>query len=81
MEEAETIKRPIQAVANKDQSRERDLEANNNPTNSSGNNVSRPNKAFSRRNPGLVRKQPLPFPDTLDEAELETPTYLRQAAD
>jgi len=81
MEEAETIKRPIQAVANKDQSRERNLEARNNPEISSGNNFSRSNKIFNRRNPGLVRKQSLPFPNTLDEAELETPTYLRQAAD
>jgi cell division protein FtsZ len=81
MEEAETIKRPMQAVTNKAQAKEIDLEADNNPKFFSGNNTSRPNKAFNRRNPGLVRKQSLPFPTVLDEAELETPTYLRQAAD
>jgi cell division protein FtsZ len=81
MEEAETIKRPIQAVASKTQARDRDLAVDNGPKISSGNNANRPSKVFNRRNPGLVRKQSLPFPNTLDEAELETPTYLRQAAD
>jgi len=81
MDEAETIKRPIQAVSNKAQARERELEADNNSKIPSGNNANRSNKQFNRRNPGLVRKQSLPFPATLNEAELETPTYLRQAAD
>ena len=59
----------------------KDFEAGENPKISAGNSTNRPNKTFNRRNPGLVRKQTLPFPSTLDEAELETPTYLRQAAD
>ena len=81
MEEAETIKRPIQAAANKPQAREREIAADNSSGIPSGNNASRPNKTFNRRNPGLARKQSLPFPVSLNEAELETPTYLRQAAD
>jgi len=82
IEETETIRRPIQAVSNKSQAKERetvieeDVKIAANET-SSG----RLNKTFTRRNPGMARKQALPFPNTLDEAELETPTYLRQAAD
>ena len=81
MEEAETIKRPMQSSANKPQPEERKAEPENVPRISSDSSTARPNKTFTRRNPGMVRKQPLPFPNTLDEAELETPTYLRQAAD
>jgi cell division protein FtsZ len=81
MEEAETIKRPIQAVANKAQAKQNDLDGDNVKKISSGNITDRPAKTSNRRNPGLVRKQSLPFPNTLNEAELETPTYLRQAAD
>jgi cell division protein FtsZ len=80
-EEVETIKRPIQVVANNPQAKEIAPEADEVPAISSGHSAGRTNKTFNRRNPGLVRKQSLPFPNTLDEAELETPTYLRQAAD
>ncbi len=38
-------------------------------------------RSSSRRNTGTGRKQTLPLPNFLDEAELETPTYLRKAAD
>jgi cell division protein FtsZ len=81
MEEAETIKRPIQAVATNVQAKESSLEGDNVQKISSANNAGRSAKTLNRRNPGLVRKQSLPFPNTLNEAELETPTYLRQAAD
>ena len=81
MEEAETIKRPIQAVANNIQAKESDLKSDNIQKISPANNAGRSAKTLNRRNPGLVRKQSLPFPNTLNEAELETPTYLRQAAD
>ncbi len=81
LEETETIKRPMQAVSNKPQKKENEIEADNAAKISSDNNTGRTNKVFSRRNPGHVRKQSLLFPNTLDEAELETPTYLRQAAD
>ncbi len=81
MEEAETIKRPIQVVANKNQVKERFDEPDNATKIPSVHATNRTNKSFNRRNPGLVRKQSLPFPNTLDEAELDTPTYLRQAAD
>lgn len=81
MEEAETIKRPIQAVATNGQAKESSLDGDNVQKISSANNAGRSAKTLNRRNPGLVRKQSLPFPNTLNEAELETPTYLRQAAD
>ncbi|MEN8231177.1 MAG: cell division protein FtsZ [Thermodesulfobacteriota bacterium] len=78
-EDAATIKGPIQAVANNKSQEEAFQEDNKiSPHDSS---TGRQNKTFNRRNPGIVRKQTLPFPNTLDEAELETPTYLRQAAD
>lgn len=79
--EAETIKRPIQAVANKAQAQEMDFKTNKDAIIPTDNGAAKPNKEFNRRNPGFVRKQSLPFPKSLDEAELETPTYLRQAAD
>jgi len=81
IEETETINRPIQAIAKNAQAKEGSVEAGDGHTISSGFSASRPNKVICRRNPGLVRKQSLPFPSTLDENELETPTYLRQAAD
>jgi cell division protein FtsZ len=81
LEEAETIKRPMQTVSNKTQKKENEIEADNVAKIASDNNTGRTNKVFSRRNPGHLRKQSLLFPNTLDEAELETPTYLRQAAD
>jgi cell division protein FtsZ len=80
-EEAETIKRPIQAVASKAQSQERDFGTDKDAKIPSETKANKSNKDFNRRNPGFVRKQSLPFPKSLDEAELETPTYLRQAAD
>ena len=79
--EAETIKRPIQAVANKAQAQEMDFKTDKDAIIPTDNGVAKSNKEFNRRNPGFVRKQSLPFPKSLDEAELETPTYLRQAAD
>ncbi len=81
MDESETIKRPMQTTANKAQAKEREPAENSGPKISVDNSDNKSNKGFTRRNPGLVRKQSLPFPGTLDEAELETPTYLRQAAD
>ena len=81
LEEAETIKRPMQTVSNKTQKKENEIEADNAAKIASDKNTCRTNKVFSRRNPGHLRKQSLLFPNTLDEAELETPTYLRQAAD
>ena len=77
-EDAATIKRPIQAVANNNPPKEA---VQDNKVSSHDSPTGRQNKTFNRRNPGIVRKQSLPFPNTLDEAELETPTYLRQAAD
>jgi cell division protein FtsZ len=78
MEDDQTIKRPIQVVAN-NKAKEETIAVTDGV--SQGSSSSRLNKTFSRRNPGIVRKQSLPFPSTLDEAELDTPTYLRQAAD
>jgi cell division protein FtsZ len=79
--EVETIKRPMQAMSSSHQAKERDLADDKGSGISPDKNAGRPNKDFNRRNPGFVRKQTLPFPKSLDEAELETPTYLRQAAD
>jgi len=78
IDEAATIQRPIQAVKNTQTRKEISSETRvaSNDSDNEGQN-----KTFNRRNPGIVRKQALPFPNTLDEAELETPTYLRQAAD
>ena len=82
MEEAETIRKPIQALSNKNQTKEQETVADEDVKIAVNDSSSgRFNKAINRRNPGMVRKQTLPFPNTLDEAELETPTYLRQAAD
>jgi cell division protein FtsZ len=81
MEEVVTIKKPMQAVANKVQLPERELATDKHTKIPADSSASSPNKTFNRRNPALVRKQTLPFPSTLDETELETPTYLRQAAD
>jgi cell division protein FtsZ len=77
-EDAATIKSPIQAVAN---NKPQEEAIQDNKVSSHDSSTGRHNKIFNRRNPGIVRKQSLPFPNTLDEAELETPTYLRQAAD
>jgi len=77
-EDAATIKSPIQAVAN---NKPQEEAVQDNKVSSHDSSTGRQNKIFNRRNPGIVRKQSLPFPNTLDEAELETPTYLRQAAD
>jgi cell division protein FtsZ len=79
LDEAATIQRPIQAVANNNQARKEIVSESEAASQESG--KVKPDKTFNRRNPGIVRKQTLPFPKTLDEAELETPTYLRQAAD
>ena len=79
LDETATIQRPIKAVANNNQARKEIASETKTASNDSGN--TRQNKTFNRRNPGIVRKQTLPFPNTLDETELETPTYLRQAAD
>ena len=81
MEEAETIRKPIQALSNKNQTKERESLPDEDAPIAVNASSGRLNKVINRRNPGLVRKQSLPFPNTLDEAELETPTYLRQAAD
>jgi len=81
MQEMETIKRPLQAAAVKDQGNEGDFASVKEVKISTTNNSGKSNMDFNRRNPGFVRKQTLPFPKSLDEAELETPTYLRQAAD
>ena len=81
MDEAETIKRPMQAVTANTQAKKSDIAEDREQKISSGNSAGRGAKTMNRRNPGLVRKQSLPFPNTLNEAELETPTYLRQAAD
>ena len=79
LEDAETIKSPIQAVANTNQAKQETVP--DTQTVSQDSSTGRLNKGFNRRSSGIVRKQSLPFPNTLDEAELETPTYLRQAAD
>jgi len=81
IQEAETIKRPIQSMANKAQTEEKNMENNKDAKRPSDNGGGKSSNDFNRRNPSFVRKQSLPFPKSLDEAELETPTYLRQAAD
>jgi cell division protein FtsZ len=79
IDESATIQRPIQAVADNNQARKEIVSETKAASQDSGN--VKENKTFNRRNPVIVRKQTLPFPNSLDEAELETPTYLRQAAD
>jgi cell division protein FtsZ len=78
MDEAATIQRPIQAV--KDNQTRKEIVPETRVASSDSDNEGQ-SKTFNRRNPGIVRKQTLPFPNTLNEEELETPTYLRQAAD
>lgn len=79
MAEEETIRRPIQAVAKNTEPKEKPAQQTEAASDAAQN--TRQPKTTTRRNPGIVRKQSLPFPSTLNEAELETPTYLRQAAD
>ncbi|MGW8286635.1 MAG: cell division protein FtsZ [Desulfobulbales bacterium] len=79
--DAETIKRPMQTMTTSPQVKERDLADEKESVITPDKHSVRPNKDFSCHNSGFVRKQTLPFPKSLDEAELETPTYLRQAAD
>jgi cell division protein FtsZ len=81
MEDAVTIKRPIKAVTDSSQTEKAAEQPEAAKASSHGTSTGRLNKATGRRNTGIVRKQSLPFPSSLDEAELETPTYLRQAAD
>jgi cell division protein FtsZ len=82
LDETETIKRPIQTVSSAEPVKAEVKEAGIAPAIAGGYNANRPSKPVTRRNPGLVRKQTLPFDKRpLNEVELETPTYLRQAAD
>jgi cell division protein FtsZ len=80
MEETISINRPAQALTARPQPQEKESEIapRERVASSSMNKMS---KSASRRNTGTARKQPLPLPNFLDEAELETPTYLRKAAD
>jgi cell division protein FtsZ len=80
MEETISINRPAQALTARPQIQEKESEIvpRERVASSSMNKMS---KSASRRNTGTARKQPLPLPNFLDEAELETPTYLRKAAD
>ena len=80
MEETISINRPAQALTARPQTQEKESEIapRERVASSSMNKMS---KSASRRNTGTARKQPLPLPNFLDEAELETPTYLRKAAD
>ena len=80
MEETISISRPAQALTARPQTQEKESEIapRERVASSSMNKMS---KSASRRNTGTARKQPLPLPNFLDEAELETPTYLRKAAD
>jgi cell division protein FtsZ len=82
LDETETIKRPIQTISSAEPVKTEVKEAGIAPAIAGGYNANRPSKPVTRRNPGLVRKQTLPFDKRpLNEVELETPTYLRQAAD
>ena len=79
-EETATISCPAQTLVTKTQSIGKEsgiapLEMTVTPS------VNKLSKTGSRRNSGTGRKQTLPLPNFLDEAELETPTYLRKAAD
>jgi len=80
MEETISINRPAQALTARPQTQEKESEIapRERVASSSMNKMS---KSASRRNTGTARKHPLPLPNFLDEAELETPTYLRKAAD
>jgi cell division protein FtsZ len=80
MEETISINRPAQALIARPQAQEKEngIAPRERVASSSVNKIS---KSASRRNMGTPRKQPLPLPNFLDEAELETPTYLRKAAD
>ena len=80
MEETISINRPAQALIARAQAQEKEngIARRERVASSSVNKMS---KSASRRNMGTPRKQPLPLPNFLDEAELETPTYLRKAAD
>ena len=80
MEETISINRPAQALIARPQAQEKEngIAPRERVASSSVNKMS---KSASRRNMGTPRKQPLPLPNFLDEAELETPTYLRKAAD
>jgi cell division protein FtsZ len=80
MEETISINRPAQALIARPQTQEKENEIA--PRDQIvASSVSKMTKSASRRNTGTARKQPLPLPNFLNEAELETPTYLRKAAD
>ncbi len=78
--ETATISCPAQTLVDKKQSpgKESGIAPFEMMATPSANKLSR---TGSRRNSGTGRKQTLPLPNFLDEAELETPTYLRKAAD
>ena len=80
MEETATINCPAQTLVAKTQSpgKESEIAPRERTVTPSVNKLPR---TGSRRNTGTGRKQTLPLPNFLDEAELETPTYLRKAAD
>jgi cell division protein FtsZ len=80
MEEMASINRPTQPIAAKTQVQKKENEIVPRERVASA-SVNRTSKSTSRRNTGTGRKQTLPLPNFLDEAELETPTYLRKAAD
>jgi cell division protein FtsZ len=80
MEETVTINRPAQTIIAKPQAQEKESEIVPNERVASP-AASKISKSTTRRNVGPGRKQTLPLPNFLDEAELETPTYLRKAAD
>lgn len=80
MEETISINRPAQALIARTQNQEKENEIASRERVASF-SVNKMSKSASRRNMGTSRKQPLPLPNFLDEAELETPTYLRKAAD
>ena len=80
MEEAVTISRPAQTQVAKTPStvKENDFAQRARVASPSVNKLTR---SGSRRNAAAAKKQTLPLPNFLDEAELETPTYLRKTAD
>jgi cell division protein FtsZ len=80
MEETISINRPAQTLIARPQTQEKENEIAPRERLVSA-SVNKMTKSTSRRNTGTARKQPLPLPNFLDEAELETPTYLRKAAD
>jgi cell division protein FtsZ len=81
IEEPATISRPVQTLVTKPSTTERinELPAREQMASSAAN--TKQAKSSSRRNAGVGKRQTLPLPNFLDEAELETPTYLRKAAD